>query len=623
MLNYLAPKLLLEFEGDEAHDEHNACQWAVQQCRWMPSMVLQKQIVILSVNKAPYGTGAFFLHKQEAHADLIRQGAQSATYQRHKEGLADDAGVPVPRTASEDDAFLRTISEYGSFTKRECGIKSSRFFSVQSPALEYDLEWTAQEMVLEHYLQVIKGMSDSALVDMLQQSSELLERLDPTKDIRRQLYELRGSGENSLILALKLHSPGQRMDMRIITTCFAAVYRHHSRRAADKHTPSDTFEWCQREARCWTDVLVEHIQRTFYNVDKLQYMGLTASMMDIKVAPSDTEYQEETHRAAKVFELSVHILQRRSIFLIMKHWARPGADALLLTNNPQELGAAIAQYQREWRNQLAGEKLALSSRDMKALMGCIHWLSWPVTRVTPLLLEAEGWSRGPRCTEWLHMRFHGWRESLLVEQAAHYLRNLQVDSSNNLTTLAARFWKCVRCPMLTNRSEVALDLEQVDFDQATNKKDTRVWRRETFTPPKKGHIPKPWSSFLLPNKDWRSPSPEGAFASVVAYQWMQAWFSKHKDKGIACDAPWWTMMAPQHHIVSCPEKKHYLVLQTATYGGLMWEVTAVEDDLANQRVFSLKVDGSALQMVFITDPVHWRVHRVDAQPPMALPEVTG
>ena len=105
---------------------------------------------------------------------------------------------------------------------------------------------------------------------------------------------------------------------------------------------------------------------------------------------------------------------------------------------------AVGQFRDEWKHLLAAERLGYKRRKMESLLKQIHWLSWPIARVGFLLLESENWSVGPMTRDWLTNRYVGWRESLLVEQANHYLRfHTEKETPHRLSPVAVRFWKTV------------------------------------------------------------------------------------------------------------------------------------------------------------------------------------
>ena len=104
----------------------------------------------------------------------------------------------------------------------------------------------------------------------------------------------------------------------------------------------------------------------------------------------------------------------------------------------------VQQYKREWAALLLVERLANTSKMSQTLIKDIYWLNWPISRVSSLLLEDEMWEKGKQTREFLEKRFTTFRESLLVEQTFHYLRShVQHEVANNLSPIAARFWKTV------------------------------------------------------------------------------------------------------------------------------------------------------------------------------------
>lgn len=145
LVHYLCQKakLLCEFEADEAHDEHNACEWAAEHSYWLASMTIAQMVLIYSINRAPFGTGGFYRIKQESHRDLISAGPGTACFQRNMAGIAPDAGIPAPASAEAERELLESLSEYKSFHNREAGIKNSRFFSFMKPGGLYDASETS------------------------------------------------------------------------------------------------------------------------------------------------------------------------------------------------------------------------------------------------------------------------------------------------------------------------------------------------------------------------------------------------------------------------------------------------------------------------------------------------
>ena len=258
------------------------------------------------------------------------------------------------------------------------------------------------------------------------------------------------------------------------------------------------------------------------------------------------------------------------MLLAMKYLQRPGCDAMLLTEVPDDLAMALESFKEEFELQLRAGKVAHTSKLAQNLVREIHWLSWPVTRYTPLVLESEGWQKGPRSTELLRNRFTAWRESLLVEQGIHYLRHhIDHEVSNNISPMAQRFWKTVRCPMLHGRSKNPVRLTEEGFEKSGP--DLGKWKAEHFKPPSGKFLPEEWSELLLPIKDWKNPSPEGGFKSCMAWRWLLRWMKTEREAGEPADACWWSIWAPRHHILESDKGESYLVLHTTQRWGFVYE----------------------------------------------------
>ena len=205
MLNFLSSvgQLLLEWDGDEAHDEWNCCRWAAEQCastdtEWFPWMVLQQMNLVYSVNRAPFGTGAFFKVKQECWERLLKCGPTAAVFQKHKAGIARDAGRPVPVLAAEDQELWATLPELSSFQFQRDTIKNSRFFSCIRPSKSYDKEWSANEMLLEFYYTTVMGKTSEEMEALLAEVQEAISKMTDGKTIKEQLFQARKSGKQLL-----------------------------------------------------------------------------------------------------------------------------------------------------------------------------------------------------------------------------------------------------------------------------------------------------------------------------------------------------------------------------------------------------------------------------------------
>ena len=76
-------QLVLDFDGDECHDEWNACKWAAGRTHWWAWLLICKMSLMLSVNKAPYGSGSFRRVREDSFESFVEEGCRSQLPWRH------------------------------------------------------------------------------------------------------------------------------------------------------------------------------------------------------------------------------------------------------------------------------------------------------------------------------------------------------------------------------------------------------------------------------------------------------------------------------------------------------------------------------------------------------------
>ena len=121
----------------------------------------------------------------------------------------------------------------------------------------------------------------------------------------------------------------------------------------------------------------------------------------------------------------------------------------------------------------------------------------------------------------MRRRYTQWRESAVVEEVNHHLRDLEKrETSNGMSTEATLWHKTICCGVLNERSTQALTVSEWEYDSV--RKDQEQEARRGFRPDAK-ELPREWSEIMLPAKTWISTGTDAAFIAVMAWKWLLYW----------------------------------------------------------------------------------------------------
>ena len=95
----------------------------------------------------------------------------------------------------------------------------------------------------------------------------------------------------------------------------------------------------------WKSVLIDTVDHVCFNWGTLKHMGFTLNTEEV---PDGAEVALQDEKAAKVLDLLLWLLGRRSLLLIAQHWCRPGLDAELPAEDPDLLQQAIERQRGAW-----------------------------------------------------------------------------------------------------------------------------------------------------------------------------------------------------------------------------------------------------------------------------------
>ena len=139
----------------------------------------------------------------------------------------------------------------------------------------------------------------------------------------------------------------------------------------------------------------------------------------------------------------------------MRVWAHPDCHALLCEDNPRLLDA--------------------TSKNWAALLRRIYWARWSITRLTWMRLHEASWTPHRSWQNWIRRRYTQWRESAVVEEVNHHLRDLEKrETSNGMSTEATLWHKTIRCGVLNERSTQALTVSEWEYDNVRKGQEKEV-----------------------------------------------------------------------------------------------------------------------------------------------------
>ena len=521
------------------------------------SCILQLTL-LYNVNFGPFGSGQWMHRKRTCLEEFLQlHTIDSDVFQKYKAFIAMERRVPEPDSIEDQQALFESLGRLQNFNLKGPLVKLARWFSWWESSTHWQGECWASKMILEAMGETIGGEEEE--IEFKDQKT--------AQDELRELKKKKGTWK----LQGKMVSPKNMATKGILMTVVKAAWKYHADRARSVKSAKDVlaFNIGAAGSMLWAAELEETVNNSLWRSTELSHL-----FEDFCVHPSALLWH------CDFFD---KFLEARAMSLVSFHTLPPNKYHHALSRDRQMSISAHKAAVKDFKALLGAEAADAGGAPVHAL-AYMHWRPNPVARSILLAYDQDEHlhrygtqlAAGPSLQRVLAQTLG---DTKMVENSHQFGKDLLRSSrcktfgdvrimSNTLKSkaLEERGTPVVQVP--TAEKVMAPHYSQVDGKKNAVTKSLRA---------KGYHLPKSIQNMMMPIRKgnmWPSPSPQAAFQSVAATEWVHRFFQSNDFDNCKANDSWYSVMAQPGHVVAHSQTSSlWKVVASAEYGFLGWLIS--------------------------------------------------
>jgi hypothetical protein len=231
-------------------------------------------------------------------------------------------------------------------------------------------------------------------------------------------------------------------------------------------------------------------------------------------------------RAAKVADFTLTLMGSTAWSNWQAYMEFPVRYAGLVSSNHANRAGAMSKMRSDWDMLMKFESRASVNMEVSEVLSAVPWTSFKVFRLVCMVFERGAWNPDYKPgQELMRALLQKLPDSRVTEEVHAFLRELQRESKDNVSTRMARMQACRASGVLEKRGFKAVDASRADFVAKY-----RQGRQKHNFNSQSHKLTQPWSAILKGGvRTWWSPTAKSSRVAVAAWQWCRTYMDQFLD----------------------------------------------------------------------------------------------